>query len=144
MTPGTYITTYTVCVAEAPTECTTVTSTHTLTDPCSPPTSVTLADMTDQSYTLSDSTKNYPVSAASIVTVDPAYCPTIFSNVNIEALANGNKAVTVTNTPALLDFNIFYIADLTPVLPTPQTSTVTVTVETSSLYPTASTEKKTD
>ena len=47
LTPGTYVTTYKVCVTEALTVCEEITVSHTLLDPCDPPNSVTLGEMTD-------------------------------------------------------------------------------------------------
>ena len=43
--PGTYKTTYEVCVVEAPTVCEEFEVEYTLTDPCDPPVSVSLASM---------------------------------------------------------------------------------------------------
>jgi hypothetical protein len=94
--PGDYVTTYQVCVEEAPTVCETITVTHTLVDPCDPPSAIALTAMVDQTYVLTDTLSEYTVPAP---TITPDYCAYILTEV-ITPLADTRSAVTaVSHTP---------------------------------------------
>ena len=89
--PGDY--TFTYCVVSGA-EKETFTINVTLPDPCDPPTSFSVADFVDQSYTLSDVGQEYTHPAVTIepdfCTFDPVYTETMFTD------ENGDMATAIT------------------------------------------------
>ena len=87
--------------------------------------------MPDQEYFITDNAIPYTHPAFQ---AEPAFCPVVYSYA-IEQLANGNDIITITNEPTNADgqidapasFSTYYKDDLTPVVPTIQIITVTVT-----------------
>ena len=65
--------------------------------------------------------------------VNPAYCQVAYTYAETKFTNDsGIETSAITNTDA--DFSIFYAADLSPVLPTPQPQQVTITATSISMY----------
>ena len=107
--PGIYVVTVKGTVvnsSSSPKSSKLTTYTFTLLDPCSPPISVTAATLTNQQYTITDSTKHY---THPDFTISPSYCPFTYSYdiADITNVANV-KAISRTNNV----FSIYYDANL--------------------------------
>ena len=103
----------------------TTTFTFTLVDPCSPPTSLTKATLTDQDYTITDTAKTYTHPEW---TIDPSFCPFTYDYViaDIVDVANVKAISRIDNI-----FTTYYDANL---LPIGKTETVTITATSGSIY----------
>ena len=133
--PGTYTTTYEVCVKDAPTVCETFTTTHTLVDPCDPPKSISLSAIPDVNYVLTLDAETVTVPTP---TVDPSYCKVYFTD-SIQKFPNGETGVTSSipengQSDTVPNYSVYWDKDLYPVSPVAQTEIVTITAVAGSLY----------
>ena len=112
--PGTYTVTVQGTVVGSNSVTAEATYTFTLVDPCDPPTSITAATLTNQSYTITQN--DHPGYTHPAFTISPAYCTFDYSyNIaDISNLAAGTSAITQA-TGDDTTFKIHYDSDLLPV-----------------------------
>ena len=106
----------------------------TLSDPCDPPLSITVASLVDQTYRLADMSAA-PYTHADF-TVVPDYCPLKYTYSETSLTdSDGNSDTAISRTDKTFTFS--YNKDDAPVSPVAQTQTVTITATSDSKYPTS-------
>ena len=106
----------------------------TLSDPCDPPLSITVASLVDQTYRLADMSAA-PYTHADF-TVVPDYCPLKYTYSETSLTdSDGNSETAISRTDKTFTFS--YDKDDAPVSPVAQTQTVTITATSDSKYPTS-------
>jgi hypothetical protein len=112
LVPGDYIFTYDVSTdLNAPYDAALTkqfTFTVTLVDPCDPPTSLTAATLTNQEYTITDTTKTYTHPEWTIV---PSYCPFAYTY-DIADITNVSGVKAISRTGKI--FSTYYAENLLP------------------------------
>ena len=112
LAPGDYIFTYDVSTdLNAPYDAALTkqfTFTVTLVDPCDPPTSLTAATLTNQEYTITDTTKTYTHPEWTIV---PSYCPFAYTY-DIADITNVSGVKAISQTGKI--FSTYYAENLLP------------------------------
>ena len=111
MSGGQYVYNYKACIPGSLSEnCEALTIPHTLVDPCNPPDSVDLADLVDQSYTITQGMQSYTHPQP---TISPLFCEvsTTYSMPSHTLTTNPISEPTAGSRR----FDIFYDADLRPI-----------------------------